>query len=86
MGEQVLQHKFALAKEINSRYRIAMKQISEYLTSTKTTRAALAAQVGIAKSTMTEIMQGKYPPPLRVAFAIEDATGGAVPARSWLDT
>jgi len=62
-----------------------MEQLSTYLRESSTTKLALAASVGIAKSTMTELSQGKYPPSLAVAFAIEDATGGAVPARGWLE-
>jgi len=62
-----------------------MEKLNTYLLESSTTKLALAASVGIAKSTMTELSQGKYPPSLAVAFAIEDATGGAVPARGWLE-
>ena len=76
---------FALANKIVLCNRAHMEQLSTYLRESSTTKLALAASVGIAKSTMTELSQGKYPPSLAVAFAIEDATGGAVPARGWLE-
>jgi len=60
-----------------------MEKLNTYLRESGTTKLALATAVGIAKSTMTELSQGKYPPSLAVALAIEDATGGAVPARGW---
>jgi DNA-binding XRE family transcriptional regulator len=42
-----------------------------------------ASEVGCAKSTLTEIMQGKYLPDLRLALAIEDATRRKVKCRDW---
>ena len=63
--------------------KVGADRLNTYLRESGTTKLALATAVGIAKSTMTELSQGKYPPSLAVAFAIEDATGGAVPARGW---
>jgi transcriptional regulator with XRE-family HTH domain len=58
-----------------------MEQLQAYLKTHKAT--ALAQAVGISASYLSDIKKGNRVPSLRVAFAIEDATNGAVPARSW---
>ncbi len=59
-----------------------MEPLRTYL---KTHKAiALAQAVGISQSYLSDIKNGNRVPSLRVAFAIEDATQGAVPARSWV--
>jgi transcriptional regulator with XRE-family HTH domain len=57
-----------------------MENLQTYL---KTHKAnALAQAVGISQSYLSDIKKGYRVPSLRVAIAIEDATDGAVPARS----
>jgi transcriptional regulator with XRE-family HTH domain len=46
----------------------------------------LARQIGVSEAYISDLRKGKRSPSLAVAFAIEDATGGAVTARSWLET
>ncbi len=58
-----------------------MEKLDAYLKANSITRAFFAAQIGVAKSTMTEMLQRKFPPPLSVSIRIEDATGGAVTVR-----
>jgi hypothetical protein len=59
-----------------------MEHLQTYL---KTHKAKpLAEAVGISQSYLSDMKKGNRSPSLRVAVAIEDATDGAVPARSWL--
>jgi len=68
--------------EIIFAYAGGMKHLQAYL---KTHKAGpLAEAVGISQSYLSDMKKGNRVPSLRVAFAIEDATQGAVPARSWL--
>ena len=59
-----------------------MEQLRIYLKKHKAN--ALAEAIGISPSYLSDIKKGNRVPSLRVAFAIEDATQGAVPARSWV--
>jgi transcriptional regulator with XRE-family HTH domain len=59
-----------------------MEHLQEYLKTHK--GSALAQAVGISASYLSDIKKGNRVPSLRVAFAIEDATNGDVPARSWV--
>jgi DNA-binding transcriptional regulator YdaS (Cro superfamily) len=61
-----------------------MEKLKEYLAKHKA--SYLAAQIGRSPSFVSDLRSGHRKPSLQVAFAIEDATGGAVPARAWLDT
>lgn len=48
--------------------------------------SALAAEVGCRHSHLSVLKRNVLRrPSLELAFAIEDATGGEVPARSWLE-
>ena len=60
-----------------------MDRIRAYLTETGRTQRALAAQLGISPSHLSEIVSGRKRPSLDVAFDIERATGGMVPVQSW---
>ena len=60
----------------------AMEHLQEYLETHK--GSALARAVGISASYLSDIKKGNRVPSLRVAFAIERATNGAVPAKSWV--
>ena len=71
-----------LAPNFFSRSLHGMEQLHAYL---KTHKAnALAEAVGISPSYLSDIKKGNRVPSLRVAFAMEEATQGAVPARSWV--
>jgi transcriptional regulator with XRE-family HTH domain len=61
-----------------------MTPLHTYLKSHGMTGGAFAALVGLHPVALSRIRRGHQQPTLAVAFAIEAATGGAVPARSWL--
>lgn len=78
----MVKNKNTLALNFFSRRVQGMEQLHAYL---KTHKAnALAEAIGISPSYLSDIKKGNRVPSLRVAFAIEDATQGAVPARSWV--
>jgi transcriptional regulator with XRE-family HTH domain len=82
MGRTNGKAKNALDANLFSRMIRRMEHLQAYL---KTHKAnALAEAVGISPSYLSDIKKGYRAPSLRVAFAIEDATQGAVPARSWV--
>ena len=62
-----------------------MKTITEHLAETNQTRRAFADEIGIHESVLSRFINGKAKPSLTTAVAIERATGGAVPASSWVD-
>lgn len=53
-----------------------------FLEITETPQAALADQVGVSRSYMNQIVSGIKTPRLKVAVAIERATGGHIKASS----
>lgn len=59
-----------------------MEKLRSYLERHKGSWLADAA--GISPSYLSDIKSGRRAPSLQVAFAIEDATGGDVPARAWV--
>lgn len=70
----------SLAENNFARILRRMEHLQTYLKTHKAT--ALAQAVGISNSYLSDIKKGNRVPSLRVAIAIEDATEGAVPARS----
>ena len=64
---------------------LRMTQLAAHITATGQSQAALASDLGISRSHMSELVSGAKKPSLDLAFAIERATGGAVPASSWVD-
>jgi len=44
----------------------------------------LAATLGISPSTIYNLRNGYFPPGLKLALAIEEASGGEVAAKSWI--
>ena len=62
-----------------------MDELQRYLNSGKNTARGLAGAVGVSAAFISQLRLGRKTPSLWLAFAIEDATDGAVPARSWLD-
>jgi DNA-binding XRE family transcriptional regulator len=59
-----------------------MENLQAYLAKTNTTQAALAAEVGISRGHMSDIVKGDKTPSLPVAAKIEKVTGGLVRAVS----
>lgn len=57
---------------------------AEYITRSGLSRAAWAAKIGISRSYLSDLLNGKKDPSLRVAVDIERLTAGAVPASSWM--
>ena len=78
----MVKNKNTLALNFFSRRVQDMEQLRTYLKKHKAN--ALAEAIGISPSYLSDIKKGNRVPSLRVAFAIEDATEGAVPARSWV--
>jgi transcriptional regulator with XRE-family HTH domain len=82
MGRTSVQAENALAAKLFSLILRRMEQLQTYL---KTHKAKpLAEAVGISQSYLSDMKKGNRSPSLRVAVAIEDATEGAVPVRSWV--
>jgi DNA-binding XRE family transcriptional regulator len=63
----------------------AMTKLNQYLHDARISPATLAEKVGATRQRIWELSKGKGLPRVDLAFAIEDATGGAVPARSWVE-
>jgi transcriptional regulator with XRE-family HTH domain len=61
-----------------------MTQLRDFLAITKTKQSDLAKRLGVSVAYMSELVNGSKSPGYELAFRIEDATGGAVSARSWL--
>lgn len=61
-----------------------MSHLSSYLQSSRKSQATLAEEVGVSRGYMSELVAGAKKPGLDLAFAIERATDGAVPAASWV--
>jgi transcriptional regulator with XRE-family HTH domain len=78
----MVKNKNTLALNFFSRRVQGMEQLRTYLKKHKAN--VLAEAIGISPSYLSDIKKGNRVPSLRVAFAIEDATEGAVPARSWV--
>lgn len=61
-----------------------MTQLRDFLAASKTKQSDLAKRLGVSVAYMSELVNGSKSPGYELAFKIEDATGGAVSARSWL--
>jgi len=59
-----------------------MEKLDAYLN--ENSSSELARILGVTKGYVSQLRHGRREPSLRRAFQIEDATGGAVPARGWL--
>jgi transcriptional regulator with XRE-family HTH domain len=80
-------NKNALAQKFFARYLWPMNKLDEYLTNIGRGAAAqVARDAGTSEGRISRLRKGLDEPTLRMAFAIEKATGGDVPARSWIDT
>lgn len=61
-----------------------MSDLPEYLTKSGLKQAAFAQRIGVTQATVSKLIARTMLPGLELAVKIEDATGGAVLARSWV--
>jgi DNA-binding XRE family transcriptional regulator len=61
-----------------------MNKLKTYLAATKMRQSALAEVLEISRGHMSDLVNGAKQPGLELAFQIERATNGAVPAMSWV--
>lgn len=61
-----------------------MNKLAAYIAGTGSTRSSFAERIGISAPYLTQILNGDKRPSLDVAFRIEAATGGDVPACEWV--
>lgn len=60
-----------------------MKKLTEYI---KLNSAQLIAdQIGVHRAQVYRWAKGESEPGVRAAIRLEDATGGAVPVRAWVE-
>ncbi len=59
-------------------------KLKAYLQAKGLLQSQFAKDNGISEGYLSELVSGDKTPGLKVAFAIERATKGAVPAKSWL--
>ncbi len=57
---------------------------AEYIRKCGESRAAWATRIGVSRSYLSDMLNGKKTPSLDVAVRIERLTQGAVPASSWI--
>lgn len=61
-----------------------MLTLSEFLLQSRIKQRDFAAMIGVDQSVVSRLVRGVVRPSLKLAFQIEGATGGSVPARSWV--
>lgn len=61
-----------------------MEKLSSYLSSQKITQRQFAEAVGVDQSVVSRLTRLEMMPSLELAVKIQNATGGAVPATSWI--
>jgi lambda repressor-like predicted transcriptional regulator len=76
---------FTLANGARLWQHVAMEKLKAYIAKEGISARAFAQRVGLSPSGLHGLMHKRNAPSLQVAFAIEDVTGGAVPARSWIE-
>ncbi|GAA6162597.1 hypothetical protein NBRC116590_03010 [Pelagimonas sp. KU-00592-HH] len=62
-----------------------MTKLAQYLKDSQIRQEDFAEEIGVKQGTVSRFASGRGTPGLELAVAIEDATGGAVPARSWVN-
>jgi transcriptional regulator with XRE-family HTH domain len=67
------------------RPRVAETALSRWLDAGDRDRDEVAAELGISRSHLDRLCRGARRPSLKTAHAIENLTGGVVPAKTWLD-
>jgi transcriptional regulator with XRE-family HTH domain len=60
-----------------------MMNLDTYLRTANKTQEAFADEIGVRQATISRLKRGKRPS-LDLAARIERATGGAIPASSWI--
>lgn len=63
----------------------AMNALHDYLIKAAYTQKRFADAVGVDQSVISKLSRGRTSPGLDLAVKIERATGGAVPASSWVE-
>ena len=79
------QIKFGLANAAGAWQYPRMEKLKQYIAAQGISSRAFAQSVGLSSAGLHGLLHGRNIPSLPVAFRIEDATGGAVPARAWVD-
>jgi DNA-binding transcriptional regulator YdaS (Cro superfamily) len=64
---------------------MAPNRLARHLEDKGMTQTALADRMGVSQALVNQWVTGRRRPNLDSAFAIERATGGAIPASYWLD-
>ncbi|MBV7408184.1 helix-turn-helix transcriptional regulator [Maritimibacter sp. DP1N21-5] len=59
--------------------------LTEFFKRSGMTRTAMAEALGIGRAYLSLLENGRKRPSLELAFAIERATNGEVPASSWIE-
>lgn len=62
-----------------------MSLLQAYIAASGTKQSALAETLGVSRGYLSELVGGTKKPSLDLAFAIQRATDGAVPASSWVE-
>ena len=62
-----------------------MNKLALYLTEYRIRQVDFASRIGATQSTVSRLVSGTATPSLDLAVRIERATGGAVPATSWIE-
>jgi predicted XRE-type DNA-binding protein len=62
-----------------------MMSLTEYLAQSGTSQKTFAEQVGVDQSVVSRLARRDIRPSLELAFKIERATDGQVPAAGWVD-
>lgn len=75
---------FILDGHIPHRHIAYMMTLREYRLKQGISQADFASGIGTSQSMVSKIESLGVKPSLEIAFLIEDVTGGAVPARSWV--
>lgn len=61
-----------------------MHPLAIYLRDRNITQAGFAELIGVSQASVSKLLRGANQPSLDLAFRIERATGGAVPAGVWV--
>lgn len=64
---------------------MGMEKLSQYIADAKISQAEFSRIIGVHPSVLCKYLRKKAKPSYERAYAIERATGGAVPASSWLE-
>jgi transcriptional regulator with XRE-family HTH domain len=62
-----------------------MEKLKAWITDNNLTQREFAAMVGLSPTAVHQLLRGRNAPSVVAAIKIDDATGGAVPVRSWVE-